>query len=149
MSQAVIIDANRLFSELIARSQRLRALFTSHPDVRFYCPKYVFVELFKHKEAIAAATKLAESDLLLLLNSLLQRINFFDEDAVSIGSWTEAWRLCRDVDENDTAYIALTLELNGLLWTGDKELEIGLRKKGFTQFFSSDAIPPRNRGPSL
>lgn len=55
---------------------------------------------------------------------------------MSIGSWTEAWWLCRDVDENDTAYVALTLELNGRLWTGDKELEIGLRKKGFLRFFA-------------
>jgi predicted nucleic acid-binding protein len=55
-----------------------------------------------------------------------------------IGSWTEAWRLCGDVDENDTAYVALTLELDGRLWTGDKELEMGLRRKGFDKFF----VPP-------
>lgn len=138
MSQRVVIDANRLFSELIAGRQRLRALFSSHPEFEFHCPKYVFVELFKHKEDIAAATSLAESDLLALLHTLLQHIHFFDEDAVSIGAWTEAWRLCRDVDENDTAYVALTLELDAELWTGDKELETGLRKKGFAKLF----VPP-------
>lgn len=57
---------------------------------------------------------------------------------MSIGSWTEAWRLCRDVDENDTAYVALTLELDAVLWTGDKELETGLRKKGFAKLL----VPP-------
>ena len=51
--------------------------------------------------------------------------------------WTEAWRLCRDVDENDVAYVALTLELDGDLWTSDRELETGLRKKGFTRFFTA------------
>ena len=85
-----------------------------------------------------AATALPEADLLSVLHSLLQHIHFFDEDVVRIGSWTEAWRLCRDVDENDTAYVALTLGLNGRLWTGDKELENGLRKKGFDRFF----VPP-------
>ncbi|MBX7209691.1 MAG: hypothetical protein K1X78_15345 [Verrucomicrobiaceae bacterium] len=139
MSEAVIIDANRLFSELISGRQRLRTLFQVHPEIEFFCPKYVFIELFKHKEDIAAATALDEANLLSVLHSLLQHIHFFDEDAVSIGSWTEAWRLCRDVDENDTAYVALTLELNGLLWTGDKESEIGLRKKGFIQFFVAPA----------
>lgn len=48
----------------------------------------------------------------------------------------EAWRLCRDVDEDDVAYVALTLELNGDLWTSDHGLEVGLRKKGFTRFFT-------------
>ena len=74
----------------------------------------MLVELFKHRE----------------------RIRFFDEDAISIGSWTEAWRLCRDVDENDVAYVALTLEVAGDLWTSDRELEAGLRRKGFTRFFN-------------
>jgi predicted nucleic acid-binding protein len=136
MTQPIVIDANKLFSELISGRHQLRRLFTSHPELQFHCPKYVFVEMFKHKETIVSATRLPESDLLVLLNSLLQNIHFFDEDAVTIGSWAEAWRLCRDVDENDIAYVALTLELNGLLWTGDKELETGLRKKGFSKFFT-------------
>ena len=138
MSDRVVIDANRLFSDLISGRQRLMSLCQARPDIKFFCPKYVFVELFKHKEVVASATALPEADLLILLHSLLQHIHFFDEDAVSIGCWTEAWRLCRDVDENDTAYVALTLELDGVLWTGDKELESGLRKKGFTRFF----VPP-------
>jgi len=40
------------------------------------------------------------------------------------------------VDENDVAYVALTIELEGKLWTSDRELEIGLRKKGFMCFYS-------------
>jgi predicted nucleic acid-binding protein len=108
MSQRVVIDANRIFSELIGVNRKLRQTFASQPEAEFFCPKYVLVALFKHKE----------------------RIHFFDEDVISIGNWTEAWRLCRDVDEDDAAYVALTLEHNANLWTGDQELEVGLRKKG-------------------
>ena len=68
-------------------------------------------DLIVEAERIVAATGLDERNLLALLHTLLERIRFFDEDAVSIGSWTESWRLCRDVDENDVAYVALTLEL--------------------------------------
>ena len=100
----MVIDAIHIFSALIAANGRLRRLLGDSTDHAFFCPKYVLVE----------------------------RISFFDEDAISIGSWTEAWRLCRDVDENDTACVALTLELG----TSDRELETGLRKKGFTRFFS-------------
>ena len=140
MSRSVVIDANRIFSELIAANHRLRQTFASEPETEFLCPKYVLVELFKHKERIAASTGLDEDSLLALLHALLERIRFFDEDAISIGSWTEAWRLCRDVDENDVAYVALTLEVGGDLWTSDRELEAGLRRKGFTRFFT-----PRQR----
>ena len=132
----MVIDANRIFSALIAANGRLRRLLGDSTDHAYFCPKYVLVELFKHKERIASASGLDEPEHLRLLHDLLERISFFDEDAISIGSWTEAWRLCRDVDENDTACVALTLELGGELWTSDRELETGLRKKGFTCFFS-------------
>ncbi len=135
MSAFVVIDANRLFSELIAGNHRLRRAFAAYPDTRFVCPKYVFIELFKHKERITSASGLPESELLSLLHSILERIEFIDEDSIQIGSWAEAWRLCRDVDENDTAYVALTLDLEAELWTSDRVLETGLRKKGSVRFF--------------
>jgi predicted nucleic acid-binding protein len=135
MSEFVVIDANRLFSELIAANHRLRSAFAALPDTRFVCPKYVFIELFKHKERIALASGLPEPELLAILHSIIERIEFIDEDSIRIGSWTEAWKLCRDVDENDTAYVALTLDLDAELWTSDRVLEVGLRKKGFTRFF--------------
>ena len=56
MSQSVVIDANRIFSELIAANHKLRRVFASQPETEFHCPKYVLVELFKHKERIAKAT---------------------------------------------------------------------------------------------
>lgn len=137
MSPCVVIDANRIFSELIAANHQLRRAFTSLPKTRFICPKYVFVEIFKHKERIADASGLSEPELLSLLHSILERIEFIDEDSIRLGSWTEAWRLCRDVDENDTAYVALALDQHAELWTGDRVLEVGLRKKGFTRFFAA------------
>ena len=135
MSPCVVIDANRIFSELIAANHQLRRAFTLLPKTRFICPKYVFVEIFKHKERIADASGLSEPELLSLLHSIIERIEFIDEDSIRLGSWTEAWRLCRDVDENDTAYVALALDQDAELWTGDRVLEVGLRKKGFTRFF--------------
>ncbi len=109
MNERVVVDSNFIFSELIATNYRLRKAFDSSPATEFFCPKYVMLELFKHKERIVAATGLDEVSLLGLLHTLLERIRFYDEDAISIGSWTEAWRLCRGVDENDVAYVALTL----------------------------------------
>ena len=47
----------------------------------------------------------------------------------------EAYRLCREVDEKDTAYVALALHLDGRLWTHDSELKIGLRARGFDRFY--------------
>lgn len=47
----------------------------------------------------------------------------------------EAYRLCRDVDEKDTPYVALSIHLDGQLWTDDMVLKTGLKRKGFSSFF--------------
>ena len=47
----------------------------------------------------------------------------------------KAFDLCKDIDEKDIPFVAVTIELDGLFWTGDKELRNGLESKGFTSFF--------------
>ena len=46
----------------------------------------------------------------------------------------QAYNLCFDVDIKDVYFVALAIELNGVLWTGDTKLKEGLRKKGFDRF---------------
>jgi len=93
------------------------------------------VELFKHKERLARAANLPEAELLEALYSLISRVEFVNEANIPVGTWVEAHRLCKGVDENDTPYVALTLHLEGRFWTEDDELKSGLRAKGFHQFF--------------
>lgn len=71
-----------------------------------------------------------------LYHVLLRRVSFYKEDLISRENLTNAYALCHDVDEADTPHVALTLELDGLLWTGDKKLKDGLRLKGFDRFFT-------------
>lgn len=56
MTRSVIIDANRIFSELIAANHKMRQVLAKDSEVKFFCPKYDLVELFKHKERIMAAS---------------------------------------------------------------------------------------------
>jgi predicted nucleic acid-binding protein len=133
MSEIIVIDANIVVSALISNNpQILREIFNSNLSI--VSPKFVIVELFKHSARIQKVTKLSNDEVLELLSTLINRIKFYDESLVSVGSWTEAYKLCREIDLKDTPYIALTLELNAKLWTKDDVLKRGLKKKGFTLF---------------
>jgi predicted nucleic acid-binding protein len=133
MIETIVIDTNIIVSALISNNQTvLRAIFDS--NVLLVSPKFVIVELFKHSARIQKATKLSKDEILELFSNIINQIKFYDEDLISIGSWTEAYRLCREIDLKDTPYIALALELNVKLWTKDEVLKKGLKKKGFDKF---------------
>ena len=130
-----VVDTSILFALLLREETGPRKRLLADESRTFYCPRFVFVELFKHKERIVRATELNEGELLECLYELLSSIHFVEEGALPIGTWMEARRLCRDVDPKDTPFVALTLHLEGRLWTSDAELKAGLRAKGFHRFF--------------
>ena len=56
---------------------------------------------------------------------LLTHLHLFKEDLIAAEHWRAAHRLCRDVDEADTPHVALALELDAPLWTGDARFDAG------------------------
>lgn len=133
--ERVVLDTNILFAALRSKNANFRAKLFSD-DYTFYAPKYIIVEIFKHKERILKNAKVEdESEIYEYLNEILQRIHFVNEDFVSTANYIKAYHLCKGVDENDTPFVAQALELNAKLWTKDEKLKEGLREKGFDRFF--------------
>lgn len=135
MSAPVVVDTNILFSSLVSggRSAFTRTLRESRRQ--FVAGELVLTELFKHKERIVAASRLSDDEVVLLFYDLMRELEFFKEDLISSQNRKKAYSLCRNVDETDAPHVALTLELDGLLWTGDEKLRRGLKAKGFDRFF--------------
>ena len=137
-SKPVIVDTNIVFSALLRGESRFSEILLRTDHKPFVC-EYVIIELFKHKDRLLKASRLSEQDILRVLYLLLKRLNLYKEDLISTENYSAALALCADIDENDTPHVALTLELDGLLWTGDKKLKNGLQRKGFNRFFELDA----------
>ena len=131
---AVVIDTNIVFKALRLQYSAIRDRLADE-RYHFYAPKFLIVEIFKHKEKLLKNNLQVEDDLYEYLNSLLQRITFVNEDTISIGSYVEAFRLCKDVDEKDVPFVALAIELSCSLWTRDQPIIDGLVSKGFDDFF--------------
>ncbi|MBV6428517.1 MAG: hypothetical protein KIPDCIKN_03052 [Haliscomenobacter sp.] len=131
----VVVDTNILFSALLKESNRFADALLLAEQVTFFAPKFVIVELFKYKEKISELSKMPDSVVFEALYKLLKPIHFFDESLLSPSNLSRAYALCAGIDEKDTPFVALTLELDGQLWTGDKKLKQGLLQRGFDRFF--------------
>ena len=134
--QAVVIDTNIVFKALRLQNSAVRDVLTDS-QYHFYAPKFLIVEIFKHKEKLLRNNTQLEDDLYEYLNGLLQRIMFVNEDTIAIGNYVEAYRLCKGIDEKDIPFVALSLELGCPLWTHDQPIRDGLTARGFTGFFDS------------
>ena len=135
----VVVDANIAFKTLVSGRGDLRDRLGRATAVSFFAPRFLFVELFKHKERLATAARVSEAEILEALHTLVSRLEFVNEANLPVGTWMEAHRLCREIDEKDTPYVALTLHLDGRLWTEDSELKTSLKARGFDRFLEARA----------
>jgi predicted nucleic acid-binding protein len=133
--ECVIVDANIAFKCLLAGRGDLRERIGPGGHPQLFTPRFLFVELFKHKERLIQASGLAEADLLAGLHTLLNQMTFVHEADIPMGTWGEAYRLRKQTDANDTPYVALTLHLESRFWTEDNALKSDLRARGFDRFF--------------
>jgi predicted nucleic acid-binding protein len=131
----VIVDSNILISALLKEDNSFFRLIWEG-DYQFYICELMVIELFKHKEKIVKASRLSEDEITRYYYNIIRKLNIFKEDLIEKDHWKKAYDLCKDIDENDTPIVALTLELNGKLLTGDKKLKEKLSKKGFDSFFT-------------
>jgi predicted nucleic acid-binding protein len=130
----VVIDTNILFSALLAADGRIHQTLFRSGD-RFRICETALVELFEHKERILSITRLTAEEVTGMYHRVLGRVEIFPEALIPVEAWSRAVVLCSGIDSDDVPHVALTLTLNGLLWTGDRKLRRGLASKGFDSFF--------------
>ncbi|MFN0034155.1 MAG: PIN domain-containing protein [Saprospiraceae bacterium] len=130
----VIVDFNKIFSALLHPNAPVQSLLQSE-SIRFFAPNYLINELFRHKERVLSFSKLSPLELDEILEKCLENLRFYPLAEIKEENRQLAYELTHDVDLKDLPYVALTLELDGLLWTGDKKLKTALLAKGFDHFF--------------
>lgn len=128
----IIVDTNILMSSLLNSESPIgQMLVRGLVNVPKYSCYFLFVEIFDKKEKIIKYARIEEAKVLELLFVTLKKIQFVNENQISQASYETARQLTADIDVKDVGFVALTIELNAKLWTGDKKLYKGLKAKGF------------------
>lgn len=134
----VILDTNIFFSALIKPDGKIAEIILN-PAFHFekYTCYYLYIELFKHKDKILKVSKLSESELLEVFYALIRRVAFINESHIPKDIYQFAYELVKDIDPNDTPFVALNTHLNAYLWTGDLQLRDKLKTKGYQNVIST------------
>lgn len=126
----LVIDTNIVFSCLLNPKSIIGEIVLNYQDViKFYAPNLLLDEIDRYSEKIEKYSKLNKSQLQICKSLLLNSIQFVSEDLISSNCWLNAFNLTENIDEDDTPFVALALQMKTKLWSGDKKLSNGLLVK--------------------
>ena len=97
-------------------------------------------EIEKHWGKLKHISKLIDTELEESRFKIFSQINFINEELIPARTWVAAAEIVEGIDIDDSDFIALTKHLKGYLWTGDKELYNGLRKKNFKRVYNTTEL---------
>jgi predicted nucleic acid-binding protein len=126
----IVVDSNIVFSAILNSSGKIGQLIIGGSKYfQYFSINLLKEEIFNHKSKILLVSGLKPAQLESIFITITSRIKFIDEILLSDEDIHKAQNLTSGIDENDTLFVALANYLNGQLWTGDKKLITGLRKK--------------------
>lgn len=133
----VVVDSNIIFSALISGKEVYLDIFKQN-DV--YIPDIVFSELNRYELRLIQKTKLMHTKFNNFIRMLFEEVIVIPKFAISEENWQKAYIICKDIDEKDTPFVALSLELQIPLWTNDRKLLTGVKGKGFDNIVTSEQL---------
>ncbi len=134
----IIIDASIIISALINPNGKEAVLILNYSGkVDFVAPDLMYKEVISKKSKIIKFSHHTESTLQTSLELITNNISVFSVSKYDADILKVAQQLTSDIDENDVQYIALTILLEGLFWTGDLRLLRGIKRKGFSHIITT------------
>lgn len=128
----LVVDANILFSALVASEGKTRSLFSS-VQVEFISPEFIEQELEKYFSELVIKAKCSESDVRIALDIILAQIKIlpYEEYEPFI---KEAKQI--SPDPKDEEYFAVALAFDCPLWSNDKRL----KRQSVVRVFSTNEL---------
>lgn len=122
-----ILDSNIIFSCLMSGEKLYIELLSQN---QCFSPDFIFEEIKKYEHRILKKARL-NVNFKEYVKEIFSHLIVIPKLAIDDESWKKAYELCKNVDEKDTAYVALSIDFNLPLLTRDKKLHKGLVKKQF------------------
>jgi predicted nucleic acid-binding protein len=137
----VIVDANIVFSGILNSDGKIGdLLINSGKFLNLIAPDFLRVEISKHHDKLCKISGLSSDQIREAEFQIFKNITFISEEQINEDAWVRAAMLTSEIDPNDTPYVAFSSHFRCKIWSGDKKLISGLRKKGFNNLITTDEL---------
>jgi len=124
----ILIDSNLIYSALLKNGRIARLILNPPNSITFFAPGYLLEEINSHWDKIIQLSGLPENDLKSSLDELMKNIVLINYGLMGDEIFNEAEKICANIDEKDTIFVAISLFFNLTLWTGGQKTQEGFRK---------------------
>lgn len=137
----IVVDTNIVFSAILNTKSTIGDLILNSQNIfQFQSCNFLLSEIDKHWEKLKRISKLNTSDLSESRYLILKNIFFINEQQIPVHYRLNAYKLVKDVDIKDVAFVALNEFQKSFLWTGDKILSKGLKNQGYKNVITTSEL---------
>jgi predicted nucleic acid-binding protein len=116
----IVMDSNILFAALIRNSTTKKIILDY--EGFFLFPSLIFEEMQKHKHELLDKSGMTINDFNLLLSLLLKKVIIIPKEKL-LPFKQQADELVKDIDPEDSIFVACALAYKAALWTDEKQLK--------------------------
>ncbi|HNE49569.1 MAG: PIN domain-containing protein [Chitinophagales bacterium] len=136
----LISDTNIIVSALINPAGTVSKIIFSKKKFKIIAPIFLKKEIENNKQKFLNYTNYTGQELNSVLKELYAQIEFIDNKEVPKLYVEKAYHLVKDIDLDDVEFVELALYKKCPIWTTDRVLANGLRKKGFTKIITTSEL---------
>src|SRR3972149_3247200 len=114
----IVVDTNIAFSAILKSNSIIaKILLASKTRLNFYSTDLLQQEISDHKLKLKELSGLSESDLNKSISLVTGKIRFIDALLIPSVVFNRTKDLLKEIDIDDTEFVALTEHINGKLWS--------------------------------
>ncbi len=137
----IVVDTNIVFSAILNTDSRIaKILLQPKSKLNFYSTEQLLFEIDSHKDKIKKISKYSDTELSRATALITSKIRFINIKLLPKTAYLKAENLTKDVDIDDTEFVALAEYIKAKLWSGDKTLQKGLVNKHWDKLISTEDL---------
>ena len=137
----IVVDTNIVFSAILNTNSKIsKIILQPKSKLNLYSTDQLEYELAEHWNKLKKISKYSEIELHKTSTLITSKIKFISAELIPRNLFINAEKITKDIDIDDTEFVALTEHIRGKLWTGDKELIKGLKRKKCDKIISTEEL---------